>query len=224
MVLRRHGLAQRRKAVGFTQESFAERLGVERSTVVRWEAGETEPLPETRPKMARALQVSIDQLAQLLSNEVQQEKAGNDDPARDVGEPVTLSPSMVPLNTFPASRQKCIDPDADMLAMQSFRAADKRVGGGHLYATVVNYLHTELAPRLFGVSHGPDGGQVFTSAAALTEMAGWMAHDAGRDAIAQQHFLRSLDLVKVGGDLQLEAHILASMSHLAHHHHRPHQA
>ncbi len=67
MALRRQGLSQRRKAVGFTQESLAERLGVERSTVVRWEAGDTEPLPSIRPKVARALQVSVDQLAELLT-------------------------------------------------------------------------------------------------------------------------------------------------------------
>lgn len=67
MALRRHGLAQRRKAVGLTQESLAQRLGVERSTVVRWEAGDTEPLPSIRPTMARALGVSVDQLAELLT-------------------------------------------------------------------------------------------------------------------------------------------------------------
>jgi hypothetical protein len=48
-----------------------------------------------------------------------------------------------------------------------------------------------------------------------------MAHDAGRDQAAEQHFVRSLDLVKVGGDRQLRVHVLASMSHLAHHCGRP---
>ena len=67
MALRRQGLSQRRKAVGLTQESLAGQLGVERSTVVRWEAGDTEPLPWIRPKLARALHVSIDQLAELLT-------------------------------------------------------------------------------------------------------------------------------------------------------------
>ncbi|MGH3803298.1 MAG: helix-turn-helix domain-containing protein, partial [Pseudonocardiaceae bacterium] len=67
MALRRQGLSQRRKAVGFTQESLAEQLGVERSTIVRWETGDTEPLPSIRPKVARALQVSTDQLAELLT-------------------------------------------------------------------------------------------------------------------------------------------------------------
>ncbi len=66
MALRRQGLSQRRKAVGLTQEALAQRLGVERSTVVRWEAGDTEPLPSIRPHMARALQLSLDQLAELL--------------------------------------------------------------------------------------------------------------------------------------------------------------
>ncbi|MGH3962183.1 MAG: helix-turn-helix domain-containing protein [Pseudonocardiaceae bacterium] len=67
MAPRRQGLSQRRKAVGLTQESLSERLGVERSTVVRWEAGDTEPLPSMRPSLARVLHVSIDQLAELLT-------------------------------------------------------------------------------------------------------------------------------------------------------------
>jgi transcriptional regulator with XRE-family HTH domain len=60
-------LAQRRKAVGFSQEQLAERLGVERSTIVRWESGDTGPQPWMRPRLARALQVSVERLDQLLS-------------------------------------------------------------------------------------------------------------------------------------------------------------
>jgi transcriptional regulator with XRE-family HTH domain len=66
MASRRHHLAQRRRAVGLSQEQFAERLGIERSTVARWEAGQTEPQPWLRPKIAVVLQVSIDQLDELL--------------------------------------------------------------------------------------------------------------------------------------------------------------
>ena len=107
---------------------------------------------------------------------------------------------------------------SDLAAMQGFRAADQKVGGGHLYATVVSYLHTEVAPRLFDAGHDHhDGRGIYTAAAGLTEMAGWMAHDAGRDNVAQQHFTRALDLAKLGGDTQLAAHVFASMSHLAHH-------
>jgi len=64
---KRRRLAQRRKAVGLTQEQLAEQLGVERSTVVRWERGETQPLPWLRPKLAQALGVPADRLEELLA-------------------------------------------------------------------------------------------------------------------------------------------------------------
>ena len=115
------------------------------------------------------------------------------------------------------------DGDADASAMRAFRAADKRVGGGHLYPAVVSYLHTEVGPRLFGGDSTGNEGH-FAAAAALTEMAGWMAHDAGRDAIAARHFDSAHALVKLSDDVQLGAHILASMSHLAHHRNQPETA
>lgn len=67
MASRRQRFAARRKAVGYSQEQLAERVGVERSTVVRWEAGESEPQPWLRPKIARTLQVSLEQLDELLA-------------------------------------------------------------------------------------------------------------------------------------------------------------
>jgi len=63
MAVKRRALAERRKAVGSTQEQLAEVLDVERSTVVRWEAGETTPLP----KLAEALAVSVDELDAMLA-------------------------------------------------------------------------------------------------------------------------------------------------------------
>jgi tetratricopeptide (TPR) repeat protein/transcriptional regulator with XRE-family HTH domain len=65
---KRQRLAQRRKALGLTQEALASLLDVERSTVVRWERGETEPLPSIRPKLAETLRVSADRLDHLLAD------------------------------------------------------------------------------------------------------------------------------------------------------------
>jgi transcriptional regulator with XRE-family HTH domain len=67
MPLKRGRFAARRKAVGFSQEQLAERLSVDRSTVARWESGETEPQPWIRPRLARSLQVSVEQLDELLA-------------------------------------------------------------------------------------------------------------------------------------------------------------
>lgn len=109
-------------------------------------------------------------------------------------------------------------------AMQAFRDADRRVGGGHLYPLVVQYLQAAVAPHLFGTVIGADARTVFTAAGALTEMAGWMAYDAGRPRLAREHFHRALDLGRIGDDRELCAHILASTSHLASHMHRPDEA
>ena len=64
---KRHRFAARRKAAGFSQEQLAGRLSIDRSTVARWESGETEPQPWIRPRLARVLQVSLDQLDHLLA-------------------------------------------------------------------------------------------------------------------------------------------------------------
>jgi tetratricopeptide (TPR) repeat protein/transcriptional regulator with XRE-family HTH domain len=64
---RRDQLAQRRKAVGLTQEQLAAQLGVERTTVARWERGQALPQPWLRPKLARALGVSADRVEELLA-------------------------------------------------------------------------------------------------------------------------------------------------------------
>lgn len=65
---RRYRLTERRKAVGLTQERLAELLGVDRSNIVRWERAESTPQPWNRPGLARALQVSPDELSALLAD------------------------------------------------------------------------------------------------------------------------------------------------------------
>ncbi|MEV5881413.1 XRE family transcriptional regulator [Streptomyces sp. NPDC052020] len=104
-------------------------------------------------------------------------------------------------------------PDGDdLVAMDHFRSADRQSGGGRLYGAVVRHLSDRVAPRLVDIGSGP---QVFAAAAALTEMAGWMAHDSGHDDRAAQHFARALPLARTSGDLPLAAHVAASSSHLA---------
>ncbi len=138
--------------------------------------------------------------------------------------PLAEPPAPGSSRLLPTVNSRLRDTDADASAMRAFRAADKRVGGGHLYPAVVSYLHTEVGPSLFGSGERTGDKNLFAAAAALTEMAGWMAHDAGRDAIAAKHFDSAFALVKLSDDVQLGAHILASMSHLAHHRNQPETA
>jgi transcriptional regulator with XRE-family HTH domain len=64
---RREQLAERRKALGLTQEQLAGLLDVGRTTVARWERGEADPLPWLRPKLAKALKISPERIEVLLA-------------------------------------------------------------------------------------------------------------------------------------------------------------
>lgn len=64
---RRRALAERREVVGHTQETLAEFIGVETTTVGRWERGESFPQPWSRPRLVAALDVSAEQLDTMLA-------------------------------------------------------------------------------------------------------------------------------------------------------------
>jgi transcriptional regulator with XRE-family HTH domain len=66
MALKRHRLAQRRRALGYSQERLADDLGVDRSTIGRWESAETDPQPWIRPKLSERLEISLEELDELL--------------------------------------------------------------------------------------------------------------------------------------------------------------
>lgn len=66
MAIKRRSFAQARRAAGFTQESLAERLEVDRTTVARWESGEYSPQPWLRPRIAEAFGVSLGALSELV--------------------------------------------------------------------------------------------------------------------------------------------------------------
>lgn len=68
MPARRQQFIERRKAAGYTQETFAEALHVDRVTVGRWERGDTDPQPYIWPKLAKLLRVSTTELITMLGS------------------------------------------------------------------------------------------------------------------------------------------------------------
>lgn len=96
-------LAARRRALGLTQEDLAARLRIERSTVVRWERGTTEPQPWLQPKLARALQVPVGRLTDLLAGPGKTAlQAGDTSPSGAVQVPALAMPP--PLCCWPRHR------------------------------------------------------------------------------------------------------------------------
>lgn len=59
-------LAERRRALGYSQEGLAHALGVDRRTVGRWETRETTPQPPLRPQLAELLHLDLDELDALV--------------------------------------------------------------------------------------------------------------------------------------------------------------
>lgn len=97
---------------------------------------------------------------------------------------------------------------------EAFRRADRQVGGGRLYPTVLQYLHAEIAPRLLDGPYDP-GPALFAAAASITEIAGWMAHDGGQDRAARAHLGRAYRLATAAEYPALAGNVCASLSHLA---------
>ncbi|MDQ3761577.1 MAG: helix-turn-helix domain-containing protein [Actinomycetota bacterium] len=88
MTAKRRALAERRQIVGHSQETLAQIVGVEPTTVGRWERGETSPQPWARPKLAEALLISVEDLDHLLAGEQPAEavstSAAAEEPVDDV--------------------------------------------------------------------------------------------------------------------------------------------
>lgn len=61
------GLAERRRALGYSQERLAQMLGVDRTTVCRWESARAAPQPPQRRGLAIALDISLSELDHLLA-------------------------------------------------------------------------------------------------------------------------------------------------------------
>jgi hypothetical protein len=104
--------------------------------------------------------------------------------------------------------------EAVLQMTRSMRAIDNEYGGGYARASVVRYLHHEVAPLLReGRYDTVLGAQLFSAAAEMTQLAGWMTYDSGQHRLAQSYLIDALRLAMAAGDRPLGAEILAAMSH-----------
>lgn len=144
MARSRSALAARRMAVGFTQESLAERLGVERSTIARWEHGDSVPQPWARRKLADALAVSLEDVDALIS--------GPDNRMPDSGR-IAISGSRA-AGTDGALIDACVAVLARMVMVRRLKVNHGPVGVGIEVMTYVadRYRPADftMTPTLFG--------------------------------------------------------------------------
>ncbi|MCM2393520.1 hypothetical protein [Streptomyces albipurpureus] len=170
-------------------------LMVSRSTFERWMAGDIKNVPRSGPR--RILEHLFGEPAAVLFSSPD-------------------TPTHLPdLGILALATPELTTDDPYLAAMETFRNTDRRQGGSSLYPAVLHYLRTTLGPVLFGATAQSAGETAFRAAAVLTEMAGWMAHDTGRDALARNHFTHALRLARGAAAPSVAGNVLAAMSHLA---------
>jgi len=104
---------------------------------------------------------------------------------------------------------------------QVFADADHRLGGGLVRDTLVTYLHQVVDPTLRGSYDDQSGRALFSAAARLCDLAGFMSFDTARQGLGQRYYVQGLRLAKQAGERVLGAHILSDMSMQAHYLHSP---
>ncbi|KUJ64636.1 hypothetical protein ACZ90_58995 [Streptomyces albus subsp. albus] len=117
------------------------------------------------------------------------------------------------------------EPELELLEATAvmFRQWDAQCGGGLRRKAVVGQLH-EVTDLLQEQHAEATGKRLFTVAAELAELAGWMSYDIGMQPTAQKYFVLALHAAKEAGNRPLGSYILSNMSRQMIHLGRPDDA
>ncbi|PUB27700.1 DNA-binding XRE family transcriptional regulator [Promicromonospora sp. AC04] len=216
----RTGLAERRRLQGLSQEALAERLGVARTTVTRWEAGDVEPLAWVRPALANVLSLTLEDLAALLTPSAV---------GRDVIPSRVPAPDMAPAYPpYPLDDGELLDvaERRSWLASLDVSAAkidylapavewiidqDERVPPADLHAKARG-LRSHLHPLLEAPQRPDTAMRLFAVAAHLSGAQAALSLDMGRLPSARAHAAEAFDLAETTGDPDLMAWARAAQS------------
>jgi len=110
---------------------------------------------------------------------------------------------------------------ADVERLRSVRrrlkGLDNSSGGGAAFPMAVAYLRREVAPLLQGRYDEATGRALLAVTAELKLDVGWMAYDAGDQALASRYMTQALRLSHATDDRLFGGRVLAAMSHQALH-------
>jgi transcriptional regulator with XRE-family HTH domain len=222
MTAKRVRLARARKAAGFTQERLAEAMHLDRSTVARWESGQSEPLPYLRPKLAKTLGITLAQLEALLA------------PPETNPESPAIAPQAVDHKGAPTS--------LPALNAEEIGHVRKALRDAHRYfdESVVGYFHRQLhacmaddgelgpirtLPTVLGLlgaveQHGralrpPTRQQLLAFGARCAEFAGWLYRDSNDPIRAAGWYDRAMEWAQEAADLPMQGYMLLKKSQMA---------
>lgn len=209
--VRRQLLADRRIALGMKQDELAGHLKIERSTVVRWEAGKTSPQPWVRPRLAEVLQVSGQQLEDLLTLSAEGDPTTVDRRAfNGIATAIALAP-------LARSRHGSQIGEAQIRQLRArtarLRRLDDHLGGMDTYQVYMTEM-AATANLIKQASYNQSTARALTGILAeQAQMAGWAAFDAGRMKESRRHYKTALTAANESGDAALISNSLAFMAY-----------
>jgi DNA-binding XRE family transcriptional regulator len=218
---RRGGLATARKAAGLTQEDLAAALHVERSTVVRWEAGRHAPQAYLWPKLGKVLGISRGELGALLT-EIAQSKADSRGHPRNK---VTSAPSAVAVvDAVPSlAVVDVLGPTQTLAVVDDFTrsvVARYELDGPQRLAPEVRVLRRfcrELGSRVSGTDERE---RLVRVSARQSALLAYMSVNLSRYTDAEHYALEASMLATVAQDRPLLAWIKATQSFAAYYQER----
>lgn len=234
MDTRRGHLIKRRKALGLTQESLARELGVERTTVARWETGATTPGLWAHRRLAEVLQIPIGALADLLASgpavpALLREALPDEEERAEArrllshAAEVSLDPESALENSWgeptdnlraPAPRRiGAADVEHVLTLTASMREIDYAHGGGACRDAVA--AQARWAEQLLDADCSAEVRiQLLTALSDLHNLTGWSSFDVGMYSTARRHFARAIEQAREAEDDSLTANVLYRMGRL----------
>jgi len=209
MPRKRERLRHVRKSVGLTQEELAYRLGVDRTTVARWESGTTEPSAWMRPKVARLLGVSRAELTVMLEPETtdqlsaKQRDVLNEDEQRHMDAALRDSRRFVDHNVVSYFRSQ----------LDACAHADGRNGAAPTLPRVLGILGAiEMCAAEVRLSVLAE---LLSVAARGAEFAGWLYRDAHDATHARTWYSRATEWAQEANDTAMQGYVLLKKSQMA---------
>lgn len=197
--MRRDGLTRQREKRGLSQEKLAVKLGVATSTVWRWERGLSTPYPYQRPRLAKILDVSLEELAELL------------DP-----------PLTPPLDGRTVTGEEELD--LIRTELRQLIGLDGQHGGNDLVAMAVRLFQGARA-RLATRRYEPElERELAATVGELGQLAAWVAYDASRLKLSRQLNQEAMLVSRLAGDRSMELFELDHLAMQAIYEHRPDEA
>lgn len=215
LISRRQALIARRTALGYTQETFAETIGVDATTVRRWESGRTTPHATTQARIAHALHLDVDDTHDLLQPAAPRRAQTL---AKELVDSAWCAWFIRPNNTSSRGRRFGNSDLAQLRqVVTTCKHLDAQLGGGAVYDLtdeIATAATQAMRHHTFDTHTGRD---MANAVAAIRTVAGWAAFDQCHHSQAQRHLHAAERLTTATGHRLLRAEIRYRQARLLQH-------